>query len=657
MMNPKCTFFLRNLLIVVFTCISATAQQQSKPLLTVADTPIAAKEFKRVYSKNLDLVKDEAQKDVDQYLQLFIDYKLKIKEAVAEGLDKKQSYIDELAKYRKQLASSYLSDTKVSDALVKEAYAHMQESVNASHILIKMKPNASPVDTLQAYNSILQARKRVLDGEDFMVVAKEVSQDPSVQKNGGDLGWFSAFRMVYPFEKNAYDTQVGAVSMPFKTQFGYHILKVNDRRKTSGKVTVAHIMISVTSGDKEEETQQRINAIHKQLEEGAAFETLAKQYSDDRHSAGQGGQLKKFALGDLKAPKFEAAAFSLTTPGSYTQPVRSGFGWHIIKLLEKHENPTFEAVKSELAEKIKKDSRSQLITDAFFDTLKKNYNLTVDKAALYAFFKDRIKVGDTVKGTLSSQDKAYENTALEIKEAKYTYGDFVAFLNETKKSTIIKDVNAYLGKNYDAYVSKTLLAYYEAHLERDNEDFAAVMTEYRDGLLLFDLMEAKIWNAAKTDSVGLHSYFEKNQAKYQWPERYKIQKASTEKKEVASKIESLLKEDGKSLEEVKVLVNSEEGANAIFTEATLPKGDPSLPKEFVPEKGTVTLFEDKGYFVIVKVNEVIPAGPKALEETKGRVINDFQKQLEEQWLAVLRTKYPIKVNAKVLKKVKKELAR
>ena len=653
MNNTKIRTRIFSVFVTLITISITTAQKKQQPLLKIADAPVYSSEFKRVYLKNLDLVKDESQKDVDEYLKLFIDYKLKIKAAIAAGLDQKQSYIDELASYRKQLAGSYLTDTNVTDALVKEAFEHQQESVNASHILIRVQPDAVPADTLKAFNKIAEARKRVVDGGDFNAIAKEYSEDPSAAKNGGDLGWFSAFRMVYPFEKAAFDNKVGSVSEPFKTQFGYHILKVNDRRKATGQITAAHIMLAVTSGDDGAKVEEKINDIHTQLEQGAEFETLAAQFSEDRFTASKGGVLKKFAFGDLNAPAFEKAAFALDTPNTYSKPVRSNFGWHIIKLIEKHEPATFDEVKSELANKIKRDSRSKLITDAFIGKIKKQYGVADASEKTVAFFQDKIKVGDSIKG-LSFEGDMYKEAMLKVKDSTYSYAKFGGYLKQKDSNQVVSDVASFVKSGYEEYVSETLLGYYDANLEKDNEDFAAVMTEYRDGLLLFDLMEDKIWNAAKTDSVGLQKYYDAHVDNYQWEERYEVQKISTEKKEIAEQVKSLL-EGGSTLEQVKEKMNVETSSNAIFSEETYAKGDELLPQNFVAEKDKIQFFEKEGYFTVMKVCVVLPAGPKKLEETKGRVINDYQKELETNWLTELKAKYPVVVNKKTLKKVKKEL--
>ncbi|MDJ0646444.1 MAG: peptidylprolyl isomerase, partial [Flavobacteriaceae bacterium] len=256
--------------LIPFVVFSVNAQQKKDVLFTVDNEPIYSDEFLRVFNKNRDIVEEENRRSVEDYLELYVNYKLKLKQAYAFGLDTVTSYKRELEKYREQLIQPYLKDSKVTNALVKEAYNRMLEEVNASHILVRLNPKASPKDTLMAYKKIMEARTKVLDGRPFEEVAKDYSEDPSAQKNGGDLGYFTAFSMVYPFENAAYTNEVGAVSMPFKTSFGYHIIKVKDKRPSQGEVEVAHIMVKNKAKDSAQ-TKKQINDIYAKLQQGDTF--------------------------------------------------------------------------------------------------------------------------------------------------------------------------------------------------------------------------------------------------------------------------------------------------------------------------------------------------------------------------------------------------
>jgi peptidyl-prolyl cis-trans isomerase SurA len=237
---------IKKIIIALVICVILPLNAQNKKdkvLLTIENKPVYVSEFLRVYNKNKEVVSQENKKDINEYLDLFINYKLKLRQAYDLKLDTVPSYIKEFTKYKEQLIEPFLKDRNVTDNLVREAYDRMKQEVKASHILVKLDAHALPKDTLKAYNKLIEAREKILKGADFEVVAKEYSEDPSAKKNGGDLGYFTAFSMVYRFENAAYTTNIGDISMPFKTNFGYHIVKVNDKRASKGEVKVAHIMV------------------------------------------------------------------------------------------------------------------------------------------------------------------------------------------------------------------------------------------------------------------------------------------------------------------------------------------------------------------------------------------------------------------------------
>ncbi|AXT60598.1 peptidylprolyl isomerase [Aquimarina sp. AD10] len=632
----------------------ANAQQKEEVLLSIDNLQIPISEFKRIYLKNIDLVTDDSQKDVDEYLDLFINYKLKLREAQTLGLDKKDSYLKELEGYKKQLSSSYLTDTRTSEALIKEAYDRSQERINASHILVMVKPNASAKDTLQAYQKILEAKEKIKNGKEFATVANAYSEDPSVAKNNGLLGWFSTFRMVYPFEDAAYKTKVGEVSNPFRTQFGYHIVKVNKREKKLGEVSVAHIMIAINDKRTSQEAEQRIKEINQQLDQGVSFESLAKQYSDDPSTAVQGGKIRRFGQGILNSEKFEKTAFALQKKGELSEPLETKYGWHIIKLIEKHAPKSFEEQKNELTNRVKKDSRSKLVTESFINSLKEKYQVTFNTKAV-SFFKEAIPDSMNFEGWDVSKNEGFKKELFRIKDQPYTYGDFGEFLKENARvSQSYSDKSIFIEKMYAKYESTTLLKYYEEHLENDNQDYANVINEYRDGLLLFDLMESKIWNASKTDTIGLKKYYEEHKDEYVQNETYKVLRASSSKREALEKVKKLL-EKKVAVEEIKKEVNKGDIVLVLFSEEELIKGEDKLPKNFKAQEDNITLLQEDNFATLILVKEVLPSRVKTFEETKGELINNFQEDIERKWLDELKDKYAVKVNQKALKKIKKEL--
>jgi len=425
---------LRYLFTLFLACstLIVKAQTDNKDVLfTLDEAPVYASEFLRVYNKNLDLVQDETQKDVDEYLKLFTNYKLKLAEARHLELHEKPTYKRELASYKKQLSKNYITDSKVTDALVKEAYDRMVYEVNANHILVKIDADASPQDSLVAYNKIAALRVRALE-EGFEKVRAEVHNGQTLF--GEKLGYFGGFRMVYKFENAAFNTPVGAVSDPFRTRFGYHIVNVLEKRKSRGERTVAHIMVAENKTDAlAEKPEVRIQDIYKKLNQGEAFEALAKQFSDDKNSAPKGGMLKAFSSGQIRSKAFEDVAFNLANTGDVSKPFKTDFGWHIVKLHKISEVPTFEAMESELVEKVKRDTRSKLIDDALTNTLKSKYNISASKPNLEYF--EAILNDDYFKRTWAlPQDFKGAQPLVKIGNKQFSNNDFAVHLINTQRN-------------------------------------------------------------------------------------------------------------------------------------------------------------------------------------------------------------------------------
>ena len=634
-----------------FNCITAFLlafvfninAQEKDIIFTVDNNPVYASEFIRVYNKNLDLVKEESQKDIDGYLKLFVDYKLKLQEARSLSLDKKPSYLREFNNYKNQLSKNYLNDTKVTDALVEEAYNRMVEEVNASHVLVKLDENAAPKDTLAAYNEVLKLRDRIIK-EGYKTVQKDVHNGKTIFAE--DLGYFTAFKMVYNFENAAYNTKVGDVSMPFRTRFGYHAVKVLDKRKSQGEVTAAHIMIK--------DDEEKINDIFKRLEQGEQFEAIAKQFSEDKSSASNGGVLRPFSGGQLSSSEFEAQAFALKEENSYSKPFKSQFGWHIVKLIEKKPMQSFKEMKAQLQSKIKRDSRSKLISDSRISTLKAKYKIDENSKAL-DYFKSIITKEYTVNKWSIPENLTANETIFTIQGKQYIYKDFAQYLMKSqRRNTGGKSLEAIIDNIYNMYLNNELLKYQEENLINENEEFSQIVTEYRDGLLLFDLMETEIWNAAKNDSLGVKNYYETNKTNYFFNERVNAIVASSAKKGNIKKVAKLL-EKGKAIEDVKSAINTNGKVNVSFTNSEMDANHQALPEDFNFKKGVSKIYKHNDAYVVVKVIKVLPKAQKTYEEAKGKVISDYQVEKEKKWLEALASKYKVIVNKEVLGRVKSQI--
>jgi peptidyl-prolyl cis-trans isomerase SurA len=649
---------ISRLLIFAFLLVSCFLSAQTKEVLfTIDNHAFYTDEFIRVYNKNLDLVKDDSQKDLDKYLELFLGYKLKVEKANKLGLQNGTTYQNELKSYRNQLSKNYLNDSKVTNELVREAYDRMQQEVRASHILILVDEGASPEDTLKAYTKVLDIKKRLEAGEDFISVAQQFSEDPSVKENNGDLGYFSAFRMVYTFENAAFNTNVGQISKPFRTRFGYHIVKVVDKRVNRGEVTVAHIMI-VKQNDaaQNEKAKTTIDDIYKKIQQGESFETLAQQFSEDKSSAPKGGVLQRFGSGQLSSEVFENVAFGLNDKNQISAPFESQFGWHIVKLIEKHPVRLFDEMKVELEEKIRKDERSMLITNSLAKTMRAKYKVTKD-----------VKLLAKIKAVVT--DEFYSQTWVVPEKNKELNGDiliigkdkkinsqlFLNFISSKQKSNIkTKPVTKLVDELYEKFIDEQLMAYYNENLENEFPEFKNVMDEYRDGLLLFDLMEKEIWNRAKNDTIGLQDFFQKNSKNYQWKKRYNVDILSSTDKKIVEKAQKFLAK-GKSLEYIKEQLNKDGKVN-VMSKSGLYEEDYDVLSNFQNlSKGVTNIIAKDQYFFVVNVTDTKPAGVKELSECKGKVISDYQQFLENNWVDELKTEFTIKINTEVFSKVKNQL--
>ena len=539
--------YILSFLFTLFLTLIHAQSEQDKVLFSVAGEPVYVSEFLRVYNKNLDLVQDESQRDIDEYLKLFTSYKLKLQEARDLKLHEKPTYKSELEKYKKQLAQNFMKDSKVTEALIEEAYQRVSYDVKANHILIKVSENANPADTLVAYNKLLKLRERALK-EGFENVRQEVHNGQTVF--GEELGYFSGFKMVYKFESAAFNTPIGSISMPFRTRFGYHIVNVLDKRKSRGERTVAHIMVVDKKKDTINKPEERIQEIYNKFKQGEAFEALAKQFSDDKNSVPRGGRLAPFSSGQIRSQEFEDVAFGLEKEGDVSTPFKTDYGWHIVKLINKKLIPSFEDMKSELEAKVKRDDRSKLIDEALYTSLKEQYHVKENQQAIN-YFASILNEDYFKRNWKLPEDFKEDQSLVKIGDQQFTYKDFGNFLLDKQKERIYKKpLKAFTKDSYETFLNENLIKHKEAHLEKENEEYAHILGEYRDGLLLFDLMEDTIWNASKTDSIAIKDYYETHKTQYVTPQQIDVVVASSSKQKILKKVAKLL-EQGVEIENIK----------------------------------------------------------------------------------------------------------
>ena len=482
-----------------FSLVSFSQFNERDVLFNVNNESVLAGEFIRVYNKNIDLIKDESQKDVDNYLQLYINYKLKLSEAYSRELHKNDNYKKELKKYTKQLESTFLTDKVTEEKLLLEAYERTKYEVNVSHVLIRIEEDNN--DTIDVYNNILKLRNPLLKNHiDSLIKNHHNGKDLIVE----DLGYFSAFKMIYKFENVAYNTKIGEVSMPFRTRFGYHIIKVIDKRNSLGEVNTAHIMAYKNKPG----SREKIYNLYDSIRKGSNFEALAKKYSEDKNTSFKGGRLKPFSSGQLNSIEFENMAFSLNKPNEVSSPVETKLGWHIIKLYSKNKLKPIGDMKSILSNKIKRSSRSSIISDSFYAMLLDRYNLNYENKNLEYFasiINDSWEISDNIEE---------DNFLIKIHNKTYNFQDFATYLEKNKRSINTKSKEDIVFSLYKDFINNNLLEIYKYNLEDENLDYKYILKEYKEGLLLFDLMKEKIWNVASSDSINIKEFYQSNKLKY-----------------------------------------------------------------------------------------------------------------------------------------------
>ena len=496
---------MNKIIVVFFICFNISfSQLKNDELFKVNDSVVLIDEFNRVYNKNIDLIDENNQKDFDTYLDLFVNYKVKLAEAYELGFHEDSKYKSELNKYAKQLQNTYLTDKKSEEKFLKEAYERTKFEVNVSHVLIRIDQNNN--DTIQIIEKLKSLRSPFLNLPIDEFSKKYNHDNQMIIEN---LGYFSVFKMIYNFENMAYNTPIGEVSNPFRTRFGFHILKVNDKRSSLGEVTVGHIMTYKNKAD----ALDRIKNISDSIKKGTSFEYLAKKYSEDKNSSFKGGRLNPFSSGQINSIPFENAAFNLVDKNQISDPVETKYGWHLIKLYDKKNVKEFDEIKYQLLNKLKKSSRFNMVSESFYSFLLNRYSLTYKNKNLDYFIS--ILDSSYFKGEWSIPKNIDEEKILVTIDNKILkYIDFVIFLEDNQARDKSVSINQLVHDLYKKFIDYNTLEVYKNNLEKENSDYRFIIKEYREGLLLFNLMQKKIWTVKESDSIQLKSFFNNNTDKY-----------------------------------------------------------------------------------------------------------------------------------------------
>ncbi len=644
------------LLLTVLCGISALSAQQDDPVLfTVEGNPVNVSEFEYIYSKTNGQQADFSRKSLEEYLDLYVKFKLKVQKAKELRLDTIAALQRELEGYRRQLADSYLIDKEVTEKLIREAYDRIQEDIDISHLLVAVKPTAPPEDTLAAYQKALAAKKRIEGGADFSEVAREVSDDPFVDRNGGRIGYVTALlpNGLYHLETAAYNTGVGELTGPVRTNFGYHLVTVHERRPARGQIEAAHILIRADSTNFEAK-KARIDSVYQALQNGADFAALAKAVSEDKRSAARGGDIGFFGINQYSRD-FEDAAFGLAQDGDYSEPVRTSSGWHVIRRISKREIQPFEIEKSRLKGNIQRDSRFERARTAMLERIKEQNGFQAFPEVLEQYAQTLTDTFLTFRWKAPAEPSPAVLFQLNGGARKVTLGDFTEHLGRSTRDRIglggrNMGVEEAVQTLYQDFVNKKLLQFEEEQLEEKYPDFKALMREYEEGILLFEVTKMLVWDKASQDSAGLTKFYEKVKGQYRWEERavMSIYYVSKEGEDQLEAIRAFAAEN----EPQAVLERFNTDGQVIVTveEKTYEKSRNEYQGQVAWEAGALSQTEPNPRLKrskFVKVEKILPRDFKTLREARGYVVADYQDHLEQQWVEQLRAEYKVKIMEEV----------
>ncbi|MCC7298122.1 MAG: peptidylprolyl isomerase [Bacteroidia bacterium] len=667
---------------------SVFGQLAPNVIFSYKNNPVSLEEFEYQYLKNKK-VGDETitEADIREYLDLYVKFKLKYQDAKDAGMDTLRDYTTELAGYRNQLARNYLYDKEVTDALVLEAYNRMLQEVRAAHILVTVDADASPADTLAAYNKIKASYDMVMSGKaTFEDQARSMSDDPGSKENGGDLGYFTALQLVYPFENEAYNTAKGDISKIFRTQFGYHYLKVLDKRANKGDIKVRHIQLRVghNANATEEAVKKNIDDIYQKLSTGeSTFEKMAYSYSEDYNSKYQGGEMDFISVtqfvGDPERQRWADMAFNLANDGDISMPFRTALGWHILQRVRIRPLGTFDVMKNTLKTQVRNDQRSQKSVNAlvekvkiennyaFFESsfnallnsLDSNYKKGTFKKEQLPQFAPLTKPAKPVRGNVFVQPNVSGTPLVNLEIFRlgtetHNVGEFATYLEKNSKP-VNGSVEINLKEQYQNWTTEQCVAYQDKHLEEKSAEFKNIYQEYAEGILMFYRKKDMVWDKANSDSVGLDKYFSQHREEYRWKDRFLSEVYFCESEAGMNKVAKQVKK--KMIpDSIKAYHNRIKPLSVDYKKGKYEETDNYL---FADKKMLADLFANPAYrkknkivklgkygddYVLVKVNEFIPAGLKTLSETRGPVTAKYEEYLEEIWTAELQQRYPVVIN-------------
>ena len=677
--------------------IAAGAQNSDPVVMEVAGKQIKKSEFMKEFmnsvgdrlAKNPQTPEAEKRQALEEYVELFANFRAKLADAYALGFDTTEALREELNTYRAELAAPYLIDSAALERILHEAYERNHYSLHAAHILLYLPPDASAEDSAKTYNRIMELRNRIMKGEDFFAVSAEVvrEQNPGAQvrQYEGDLGYFTAFDMVYPFENAAYSLQIGEVSMPVRTRFGYHIIKLLDKVEMTGKCDIAHIWLS-----SQDSTLRRneIDICYRRLQDGEDFATVALR-SDDRTTRDNGGLMKDAPLNHLPPEYIEVAQHM--KDGEYSKPFFTQYGWHIIKLIHHDTLAPYESMVPYYKQRMSRDQRGEDSRKAFTQSCRERYKVidltqtpVEQPKGKKGKKKEPVKMQATLEGLYTvvpveatRNQWKYNDTMvtdiqpiLIVENRTYTTLDLARYIAKHQKAARALKSDYYVNLRYSEFIDSVVMDYADSQLEAEHPDFAAIVDEYRRGLMIFNYNNEMVWKKTLHDSAGFADFYAResltkrldrpDDSVYFWHQRARIvdivvvDSACLAPAKAEKILTKALKKNKGSMEMKEMLVSAmvAKVPSMVTVEPDLvEKGRQTLLADNQWQKGVYLSPNGKGYRAVV-VEEVLPPMLKEQMAARGYYLNAYQNEVEQQHNEGLRQKYNVKINYDVVKQIR-----
>ena len=633
----------------------AQAQEKKEVLVVVGTISIDKEEFLQLITKGKEIDAPPmsfTRSEFEENFESFLNYKLKVIEAESMNLADSEEFTMEFASIKESLVAPFLIKNSIEEGEVKKVYGRLQEIVRARHILFQFPPNASKEDSIAMLTMALKVKAELENGGDFNALALTYSDDPSAKVNKGDLGYFTGLQMVQQFEEAAYTLPVGSISDPILTDFGYHIIQVNGRQANPGEVQVSHILVRFDSenASQEESARRRISDIYAEIQkENTVWEEIVQAYSEDPATKSSGGILPWFGVGTM-IPEFEVAGFSLTEIGEVSPPIKTPYGYHILRLEGKKGLQSYEEVEQSIRSKILRNSKTGMIQSQVVAIQKARFGFQENESGI-SNLTAAVTATDLMGFGTAIQQKNLRGTELfKVNTTSYTVGDLWNYM-QAQEITPRGD-GTFLERWLAKFTEVTLAKTEEEDLEGNNKDYQKLLKEYRDGILLFSLTNQEVWQKGLNDSIGQRAYYAKNIQNYQWKTRVQ---AYLTKVNDASKLENARK----YLQNMGFDPNSFAAFEADYRI--------NYPNAYATESGTFEYeahpilsrvdlnksyqeLEVDGVSYVLVVGKVYPPGPRKFEEARGLVIRDYQASLDQALTKRLKEKYPVQINAEVKEK-------